>query len=689
MDTGFDRAELTEAIEEMTPDQAVKMTRELCARLAAEGAFHGNIWPGSVSIDEDGRAFLGEGSDAPVSQRTAAQVEFLSPEYFWDGEGSLASDVYSLGLLLYAGCNGGYLPFQPKGGALTQKDRSAALRKRMKGEALTVPSGVSEELGAVLQKALAYEPEDRYVDPAALLVALGATDEALPSAPDISEASAEDSPAPPEFSAEEVPAEVLSAAAIPAEELSEAAPAEPKPAEKTPAGKKSGKKSARKPAEKKPAPVPEKPAEPKPAEKMPAPVPEKSAEPAVKRTKPEVRPAEPEVKLTEPEMKPAEPEKKYTVQKDFDRKTAWKEPAAAPASRKKKKASPVLTILSILATAAVIVLLAYFLLRYDPSVKRSGVPEVSAEVSEPVVVLPAESPEATEPPQAEEIHTATADELMGGEEETEPTAAPEEPAPEESVTGSASIDGMDVTPVGGTVYVTGSGVNLRSGPGTSYAVSTTLSRGTKLNRTGAVNGWTQVQYDGAEYYVSSSLVSTIDPTGGEGEEAIVTPAPSAPPAAAPAANTSGGSAYTVTEGSGTLTVTSDVNVRSGPGTGYSVLGIARAGQTLTATGSAEDGKWYRVTYDGKTGYVNRKLVNASGFTAGAAAGTPAPAATSGTLEVIADVNIRSGPGTGYSILNTAKAGETLEFVSHTASNWYEVKQGDTTGYVAGNFVREK
>ena len=642
MDTGFDRAELTEAIEGMTPDQAVKMTRELCARLAAEGSFHGNIWPGSVSIDEDGRALLGEGSDVPASQRTAAQVEFLSPEYFWDGEGTPASDVYSLGLLLYAGCNGGFLPFQPKGGALTQKDRSAALRKRMKGEPMSVPAGVSGELGAVLKKALAYEPEERYADPAAFLAALNTTDEALPAA-----VPAEETPAASETPSEEIPAEVLSAAVLPAEELSSpaAAPAEPKPAAKKPSGKKSGRKNDRKAAEKKPAPVPEKPAE----------------------------------------KKPAEPEKKYTVQKDFDKKAARKEASAAPASRKKKKASPALVILSLVATAAVIVMLCYFLLKTDPLSRSAGVPEVSTAV-EPVVVLPAEAPEATEPPQAEEVHVATADELMGGEEETEPTAAPAaESELDENVTGSPSIDGMEVTPVGGTVYVTGSGVNLRSGPGTSYAVSTTLSRGTKLVRTGTVNGWTQVQYDGAEYYVSSSLISTVDPTGGEGEDAIVTPAPTA----APAANTSGGSAYTVTDGSGTLTVTSDVNVRSGPGTGYSVLGVAKAGQTLTATGTAEDGKWYRVNYDGKTGYVNRKLVNASGYSAGTSTSTPAPAATSGTLEVISDVNIRSGPGTGYSILTTAKAGETLEFVSHTASNWYEVKQGDQTGYVAGNLVREK
>ena len=166
LDTGIDKGmELSERMEEMTADQAVQLVRELCAGLESGdgGAFHGNIWPGSVRLDEDGHASLGEGSDVPVSGRTAGQVEYVAPEFFWDNEGTGASDVYSLCLMLYAGCNGGYLPFQPKGGALTDKDRSGALRRRMKGEAVEPPEGVTPELAAVIQKALALLDEAEFL----------------------------------------------------------------------------------------------------------------------------------------------------------------------------------------------------------------------------------------------------------------------------------------------------------------------------------------------------------------------------------------------------------------------------------------------------------------------------------------------------------------------------------------------
>ena len=181
-DTGYDpAAAVTEAIKTMTPDQAVKMVRELCAQLGndAEG-FHGNIWPDNIRLDWEGKAILGEPSDEPPNRREAEQVEYLSPEYFWDSEGSAAADVYSLGMLLYAACSGGYLPFQPRDGELTPKGRSGALRKRMKGEPIEPPTEVTPMLAEVIRKALSYEPEDRFISAAELLRALSETDEALP-----------------------------------------------------------------------------------------------------------------------------------------------------------------------------------------------------------------------------------------------------------------------------------------------------------------------------------------------------------------------------------------------------------------------------------------------------------------------------------------------------------------------------
>ena len=62
----------------------------------------------------------------------------------------------------------------------------------------------------------------------------------------------------------------------------------------------------------------------------------------------------------------------------------------------------------------------------------------------------------------------------------------------------------------------------------------------------------------------------------------------------------------------TGTVVADVlNVRSGPGTGYSRIGSLKNGKTFSVTDSANDSSgttWYKMTYGSRTGYVSSKYV---------------------------------------------------------------------------------
>lgn len=50
-----------------------------------------------------------------------------------------------------------------------------------------------------------------------------------------------------------------------------------------------------------------------------------------------------------------------------------------------------------------------------------------------------------------------------------------------------------------------------------------------------------------------------------------------------------------------------LNVRSGPGTGYKVIGIAAVGETVSITGKS-DNNWYRIDYNGQEGYVSGKYI---------------------------------------------------------------------------------
>lgn len=212
-------------------ERVVKMGRELCSALETEKESHGNIWPGNVNLDEDGKATLGEGSKVPVSSRSADQVEFLAPETFWENESTPASDAYSIALIMYAAYNGGRLPFADADGD-ESASRAKALRARMKGQEIPPLENASPAINAILAKALAYESADRYENPAELLRALSETDEALPSTPPAEEEELREPEKPQaEETAEKVPAEEVAAVEVASEETTSAEEPEVTPEE--------------------------------------------------------------------------------------------------------------------------------------------------------------------------------------------------------------------------------------------------------------------------------------------------------------------------------------------------------------------------------------------------------------------------------------------------------------------------
>lgn len=60
---------------------------------------------------------------------------------------------------------------------------------------------------------------------------------------------------------------------------------------------------------------------------------------------------------------------------------------------------------------------------------------------------------------------------------------------------------------------------------------------------------------------------------------------------------------------GTITADSSLNVRSGPGKEYGVIGKVKNNIVLHITGQTEDG-WYQIELDGQTGYVSGQYVSA-------------------------------------------------------------------------------
>ncbi len=158
----------------MSPREAIQLGVGLCEaveRSVGPDGCHGAIWPGNITA-ADGLVALGPAGSGSVAGLEPDALEFVAPEQFWNGSTSPASDVYSIGLILYTALNNGVMPFFSAGAEHTPETRAYALQNRMKGATLPYPRRAGRELGDVIEKAISFQAEDRYSRPAELKLAL-------------------------------------------------------------------------------------------------------------------------------------------------------------------------------------------------------------------------------------------------------------------------------------------------------------------------------------------------------------------------------------------------------------------------------------------------------------------------------------------------------------------------------------
>lgn len=129
-----------------------------------------------------------------------------------------------------------------------------------------------------------------------------------------------------------------------------------------------------------------------------------------------------------------------------------------------------------------------------------------------------------------------------------------------------------------------------------------------------------------------------------------------------------------------------VNLRSGAGTGYSVVVCMRQNTKFTfVSTSLYNSNWYNIKLaDGKKGYVHKDYVKKDENTAD---NSSLP-----TGYVTDDyVNLRSGAGTGYSVVVCMRKNTKFTFVSTSLynSNWYNIKLSDgKNGYVHKDYIKK-
>ncbi|WP_460811080.1 SH3 domain-containing protein [Microlunatus endophyticus] len=130
------------------------------------------------------------------------------------------------------------------------------------------------------------------------------------------------------------------------------------------------------------------------------------------------------------------------------------------------------------------------------------------------------------------------------------------------------------------------------------------------------------------------------------------------------------------------TATAGVNIRSGPGTKYQIVGGLDAGQRITAVGQPKNG-WVKVQFNGSTAYVSAAYLN---LKSGTTTAGPAAIYTKGTKIATAALNVRQGPSLGSKVIGYIAEGQNVTLTGKQSRGFAEMLYGGQRAWVSGQYL---
>lgn len=209
----------------------------------------------------------------------------------------------------------------------------------------------------------------------------------------------------------------------------------------------------------------------------------------------------------------------------------------------------------------------------------------------------------------------------------------------------------------GAAEVSASALNLRSDAGSDATILTTIPRGaTVVVLQRETNSWYRVHYSGTTGYVYADYLKNF-------------------------------SSSATLSLSGTVNE-SDVRIRDKATTDGAILGTASKGASVSVTG-IENG-WYRISAEGRTGYMRSDYITLSGSGSSSPSGgssSGSGGSSSGKAGTVTGsyVNFRTGPSTSSSVIRVLSKGTSVT-VLEESSGWCRIIHSGTTGYMSSQYV---
>ncbi len=216
-----------------------------------------------------------------------------------------------------------------------------------------------------------------------------------------------------------------------------------------------------------------------------------------------------------------------------------------------------------------------------------------------------------------------------------------------NVTNAGAVPIADVSNVG---TITAGIVSIRGGAGVGSQQVGMMSRGQQFFVIGMRpdGTWLNIHWRFGKGWVKTSLTS-ITTTGLATAAAVVNSGPRA------------------------IVNAGALNIRTGPGLGFTSLGTVRGGTVLPIIGRSQGGVWLEVTSPFGTGWVNTIHVITRDYFGSAPIVEPTGAVTEATFRVLGgQAHVRSGPGLGFDVVFNADAGMNLTILGQSKNGWWYV-----------------
>ncbi|AHA08414.1 peptidoglycan endopeptidase [Bacillus toyonensis] len=231
-----------------------------------------------------------------------------------------------------------------------------------------------------------------------------------------------------------------------------------------------------------------------------------------------------------------------------------------------------------------------------------------------------------------------------------------------------------VQPASGNYTVNVSSLRVRTGPSTSHTTVASITKGQVVQVVGEVQDWFKINYAGQAAYISKDYLTKggSNENGSQGNNQ----------------NNNQNNNVTVQTGGTYVVNATSLRVRTGPAAYHSVIGGVLNGTTLNVVGS--EGSWFKVNYQGKTGFVSGEFVK---FVKGGTATPEQPKQPEkpnqgaiGDYYINASaLNVRSGEGTNYRIIGALSQGQKVQVISEN-SGWSKINYNGQNGYIGTRFL---